>query len=169
MMVAAMSPVQRANSNFGWVYTDTLMHTKQALNDFLVSKDATVTALNTAWGSNYTTFDSSGTQITGETIGSGNGSTLTFSYTLKNVAPAPFSVQILVNGTPVAGDTGNGSIFGPNVTASTITYATGALDLAFTTGNAPAAGAAITVNYIQNGWGTGTGFMDEDDRPAHQA
>jgi hypothetical protein len=168
MQVAAMSPVQTANSSFAWVYTDTAVHTKQALRNFLASKYTTVAALNTAWGSTYTTFDSSGTPVTAEAVATGNGSTLSFSYTFKKLNPAPFSVQILVNGTPVAGDIGNGTIFGPNVTASTITYATGALTLTFTAGNAPAAGALVTVSYIQNGWGTGTGFMDEDDRPAHQ-
>jgi FlaG/FlaF family flagellin (archaellin) len=28
---------------------------------------------------------------------------------------------------------------------------------------------AITTNYIQNGWGIGTGFMDEDCRSSHSA
>jgi hypothetical protein len=168
MQVAAMSPVQAANSRLGWAYPDTVIHTKQALRDYLATKYGTVTALNTAWGSNYTSFDSTGTPVAAEAIGTGNGSTLSFSHVLKNLTPASFSVQILVNGTPVAGDIGNGTIFGPNVTSGTITYATGTLSFTFTAGNAPASGAVITVNYIQNGWGTGTGFMDEDDRPAHQ-
>lgn len=167
MVVATMSPVQTANSHFGWVYTNTGVQSKQALRDFLASKYSTVAALNAAWGSNYTTFNSSGSTVTAEAFATGNGSTLSFSHTLANLKPAPFSVQILVSGTPVAGDVGRGTLFGPNVTASTINYITGAITLTFTTGHAPAAGASITVNYIQNGWQTGTGFMDEDARPAH--
>jgi hypothetical protein len=167
MMVAAMSPVQTANPQWSWVYTDTVMHTKQALHDFLVAKYSTVAALNTAWGSNYTTFDSSGTQITGELIGNGDGSTLSFNYSLKHLVPSKLSVQIFVNKTPVAGDTANGDMFGPEVTGR-INQKAGVLMLVWRPGHAPPPEASITVNYIQNGWGIGAGFMDEDARPAHQ-
>jgi hypothetical protein len=168
MQVASMSPFQAANSRLGWVYSDTTIYTKQALRDYLASKYSTVTGLNTAWGSNYTTLDSSGVAVTGEALGTGDGTTVSFLRTIAKMKPTPFTVQVLVNGMPVAGDLGNGTMFGPNVTASTITYATGSLSVTFTAGNAPPVGATITVNYIQNGWGIGTGFMDEDDRPAHQ-
>ena len=169
MMVAAMSPVQTANSHLGWVYTNTTVHTKAALHDFLLQKYGTVAALNSAWGSNYTTFDSSGTPVSGEVIGTGNGSTLTFTHTLAKLQPSRFSVQILVNGIPVAGDTGNGAVFGPTLASGTISYTMGKLSITFASGSAPAVGAPITLNYIQNGWEIGTGFLDEDDRPSHQS
>ncbi|MGH9830262.1 MAG: hypothetical protein ACREDR_44195, partial [Blastocatellia bacterium] len=168
-IVATMSPTQTASSQYSAVYIDTSLHTKKAWHDMLLTKYGTISALNAGWGSNYTTFDSSGTQITGEAIGTGNGSTLSFTHTLANLIPSEFTVQILVNGTPVGGDTGDGNIFGTNLAASTINYATGAVSITFASGQAPAAGAAITVNYMQNGWGIGTGLMDEDGRPAHQA
>jgi len=169
MIVATMSPVQTANSQQGWVYTGTAMQTKTAMQAFLSSKYSTVNALNTAWGSNYTTFGSSGTTVTGEIIGTGNGSTLTFTHTLAKLQPSRFSVQILANGTPVAGDTGNGNVFGPTLASGTVSYTTGTLSITFASGNAPAVGASITANYIQNGWEIGTGFLDEDDRPSHQS
>jgi hypothetical protein len=168
MMVAAMSPVQTANPQWNWVYSDTVLHTKQALRDFLVAKNSTVAALNTAWGSNYTTFDSSGTQITGELIAVGDGATLAFNHTFAHPVPSKLSVQIFVNQVPIAGDTQNGDIFGPDVTGR-INQKAGGLMLVWRPGHAPPPQASITVNYIQNGWGIGSGFMDEDARPAHQS
>lgn len=41
-------------------YTDTKVYTKYAFRDFLRTRYRTVEALNTAWGSNYTTWDSDG-------------------------------------------------------------------------------------------------------------
>jgi hypothetical protein len=167
MQVAAMSPVQTANSNLGWVYADTAVHTKQALRDFLKSKYQNVAALSSAWGSNYTTFDSSGAQISGEVIAAGDGATLTFNHTFAHPAASKLSVQVLVNGAPVAGETPNGDVFGPDI-AGHVDDRAGKVTVAFSAGHAPAAGASITVSYTQNGWGTGTGFLDEDDRPTHQ-
>jgi hypothetical protein len=165
-IVATLSPVQTANSQFGQVYSHTTVYTKKAWRDFLAAKYGTIAALNAAWGSNYTTFDSSGTSVAGESVGLGNGSTVNYSHALAQLTPSKFSVEILVNGVAVGGDTGNGVIYGPQV-SGTINYSTGALCLNFTT--TPPAGATITVNYIQNGWGIGTGLLDEDGRTAHQA
>lgn len=169
-LVATMSPMITADSTFQSVFSDTTIYTKKAWHDMLVAKYGTVSALNSAWGSNYTTFDSSGTQITGEAMGAGDGSTLNFSHTLAKLTPSAHSVEIFVNGVPVAGDQGNGTFYGPTIAStSTLNYSTGLLSVAFTSGNAPASGAKITVNYVQNGWGIGTGLMDEDGRIAHQA
>ncbi|MGA7442947.1 MAG: hypothetical protein WBW82_12320, partial [Candidatus Sulfotelmatobacter sp.] len=134
-----------------------------------------------AWGSNYTTFDSTGTQTTGEALGTGDGSTLTFSKTLANL-PTYNTIQILVGGTVVAGDIGqyanNSSrgyggvwFYGPHIdnTGCSINWSTGAISVKFAAGNAPASGAAITVNYIYGGWGSGSGLMDEDARVSHQS
>jgi hypothetical protein len=41
-------------------YADTKVYTKYALRDFLRAKYRTIEALNAAWGSNYSTFDSDG-------------------------------------------------------------------------------------------------------------
>jgi hypothetical protein len=168
-LVATMTPVQTALQLYPTVYADTTVYTKKAWHDYLVGKYGTIGALNAAWASDYTTFDSSGTVVRGEAVATGDGATLTFAHTMAHLTPTPYSVQIFVNGTPVAGDLGHGTtgtIYGPTGQGGTITYASGLLSLTFTT--APAAGSLITVNYIQNGWGFGTGLMDEDGRPSHQ-
>src|SRR4030095_15910263 len=66
-----------------------------------------------------------------------------------------------------AGDTGSGNLWGPDI-AGSVNEKTGLLTIAFRAGHAPSSHALINVNYVQNGWGIGTGFLDEDDRPAHQ-
>jgi hypothetical protein len=165
-VTATMTPVQTALSLYKAVYSDTTVYTKKAWHDYLVGKYGTVGALNTAWTSNYTTFDSSGTTIIGETVGTGDGSTLTFAHKLKNSVPSAFSVQVFVAGTPVAGDLGNGTVYGPSGQSGSIDYDSGALSVTFTI--APLSGQTITVSYVQNGWAIGTGLMDEDGRTAHQ-
>ena len=168
LIVATMSPVETANPDLGFVYADTLIHSKKAMRDYLAGKYATIAALNAAWGSSYTTFDSSGSPITGELVATGDGSTLTFSHEFQHPSASKFSVQIFVDGTAVAGETDNGDLWGPDVTGRAGDR-TGWLMLAFRPGHVPAANARITVNYIQNGWGIGSGFMDEDGRPSHQS
>lgn len=150
-----------------------------SLRDYLWQKySGSISALNAAWGSNYTTFDSTGTQINGETIGTGNGSTLVFTHTLAHSPVSPYSVLISVAGTAQLGDcpwfhggciatVANTGTFG-SATAnlltqatSTINYTTGVITLTFA--KAPASGAAITVNYTYGGWmAGGKGLMDED-------
>ena len=189
MQVAAMSPLETANAPFGFVYTDTLIHSKMSLRNALATEYGTVAALNSAWGSNYTTFDSSGvcvgsqpitcaTSASADSVGTGNGTTLTFSTTLSHTTVSGFSLQILVAGVPVAGDQCNnwsgascslhtGNLYGPNVASGSINYSTGTLSITFKAGNAPASNAAITATYVANGWGIGTGLLDEDARTAH--
>jgi hypothetical protein len=53
-------PTQAENSRIGVTYTDAKVYIKHALRDFVRARYNTVAALNTAWGSNYTTFDSDG-------------------------------------------------------------------------------------------------------------
>jgi hypothetical protein len=176
MIVATMSPLETANSSLGFVYADTLIHSKLAQRNALSAEYGTVAALNSSWGSSYTTFDSSGVCVGGQPItcaskasadnvGTGNGSTVTFSMTLSHTTVSGFSLQILVGGKPVAGDLGNGTLYGPAVSSGSINYSTGATSITFT--SAPASGAAITASYVANGWGIGTGFLDEDDRVSH--
>lgn len=88
-----------------------------------------------------------------ETIGTGNGTLTTFTYTVTWFPVLPVSgggtVIIKVNGTQVGTDDGNGNLTGTGggytLTSSTINYATGAISVTFT---APVtSGQAIIVNY----------------------
>lgn len=148
-----------------------------SLRDYLWQKyGGSISALNQAWGSNYTTFDSSGTQVRGETVGTGDGSTRVFTHTLAHISISPLSVLVSVSGAAQAGDcpwfhahctasSGTGSVGSPtpgfiDESASQIDYGTGKLTITFAT--APASGAAIKVDYIYGGWmAGGTGLMDE--------
>jgi hypothetical protein len=65
-LVLCTAPTQATNPYSSNVpYTDTKVYTKYALRDFLVAKYGTIAALNGAWGSTYTTFDSAGGWPTG--------------------------------------------------------------------------------------------------------
>lgn len=184
--VAMGSPVEWASTHQDELYTDSTVYNKKAFYTQLTGEYASIAALNSAWGSTYTTFGTSGTCFGGgfgswicpspsaaTAVGTGDGSTLTFSHTLTTTVSAN-SVGIFVAGTLVGGDGGDGpfsgtsgTIYGPNL-SGTINYTTGALSLTFAAGHAPANAAAITAEYIANGWGVGTGLMDEDGRSAHQ-
>jgi hypothetical protein len=59
-VVLAGPPTQAHNWNSSITYSDTKVYIKQALADDLQTKYGTISALNSAWGSNYTTFGSSG-------------------------------------------------------------------------------------------------------------
>lgn len=156
-----------------------------SLRDYLWQKyKGSISALNTAWGSNYTSFDSTGTQVTAEKIGTGDGSTRVFTHALADTSISPYSVLISVAGTAAIGDcpwfrtltmpssgcgtsTANtGTLASPTTnyvtqSASSINYSTGSVTITFV--NAPAAGVSITASYIHGGWmAGGTGLMDED-------
>jgi hypothetical protein len=184
---ATMSPVQTADSNVlnghKFVYANKQMYSKLAMRAYLVTKYTTVGALNTAWGTGgaYTTFDSSGmcvgtqpitctTSAGADSVGTGDGTTLTFGVTLSHTVISNCSLQILVAGVPVAGEDSRslGTLYGPNA-SGTINTTTGALSITFTAGHAPANAAAITATYIANGWQIGTGFLDEGDNATSQA
>ena len=169
-------PTDYANSSEKQIYTDGNVYIRKRLRDMLAAKYGTASSLNSAWGSGYSTLDSSGVCVGSQpiscassagadTVGSGNGSTLSFSTTLSHTTVSAYSLAIYAGGTLVGGDTGSGKIYGPSL-SGTINYSTGALSLTFS-GAAPAANAAITASYIANGWGIGTGFLDEDCRAAH--
>jgi hypothetical protein len=165
-ITAATSPVQTANSapggTPGQVYTDTKVYNKLALRDWLTAKYTTIATLNAAWGSNYTTWNSTASVFTAESLGVGNGTTLTFPLILSHALVTPFTVQVKVAGVPVAGDTGKGGLYGPTLSSGSLDYVSGALTVTFAAGEGPAPGAPITVDYQVGGWGTGTGFLDEN-------
>ncbi len=59
-VVAVTAPVQAENPEQKVKYSDTAVHSKQAWRNYLMQKYQTIEALNAAWGSKYTTFDSDG-------------------------------------------------------------------------------------------------------------
>lgn len=195
-LVAADAPYQIYSGRFDILYTDPVVHIKAELAKWLQQTAdsgpgyTSISKLNAAWGSNYSTFGSSGTTVTGEVIGTGNGSATTFSHTFSHTVVDPFSVAIVAGGSTVSGDcpwfdnvgwelgsitydcgqgipSGTGLIgtrAGSPVSGGTINYKTGALIVKFS--KPPAAGQVIAVNYIYGGWPHaltgGTGLMDED-------
>ena len=189
LMTLIESPIQVVNAGHLLVrvvelYADPTVFTKSQLQAYLSSKYSSISALNVAWGSTYTTFGSSGTQVTGEVMANGDGVEKNFTKTLPNSNVSPYTVAVKVNGVLVGGDcpqwiaekpcsevpVGEGSFTGPATasptistsTAGTINYSTGAVTINFQ--SAPARGAVITVDYIHGGWGSGTGLLDEDGR-----
>lgn len=151
-----------------------------SLADWLIFKYTNIAGVNTAWGMSYTTIDSSGTQITLETIGTGNGSQTVFPFATANANIDPFSIQVLLGGVQKGFDcpqfaasctstSGKGALVGgvgTTITAGTITYATGASG-SVTFSVAPGAGVLVQLNYTVGGWGAstpGTGLLDEDGR-----
>lgn len=186
------SPSYGHSSSF--IYKDTKVYSKAlstnptspcstadpcSLRDYLWQKyNGNIANLNKAWRANYTTFDSTGMQITGEAVGIGDGVTRIFTSKLAHVAVSPYSVLFFVRGEAKAGDCpwfhlgcglnrkDLGSLGSPTAnyisqTSSTINYSTGYITITFVT--PPAVGTAITVNYIYGGWmAGGTGLMDED-------
>jgi hypothetical protein len=172
-IVATVAPTQTANATKRALYADTAVHTKLSWRDSLKAKYGTIDALNAAWGSNYTTFDSAGTPVKNEYVGTGDGRTTTFSHRFSLLRPTRFSVQFKLASKIIAGDTNRdprdasqsarerGQIFGPE-TEGYIDYTSGIVVLTFTT--APSPGARITADYVQNGWGIGSGLLDEDGR-----
>lgn len=149
-----------------------------SLRDYLWQEyQGNIGSLNKAWGSNYTTFDSSGTNVSAEVVGTGNGTAKAFTHQLAHSALSPFSVLISVGSSPEVGDcpwfhtgciatTSNmGTLGSPSgltqQASSTIDYSTGSLTITFKT--PPAAGVSIKVSYTYGGWmAGGTGLMDED-------
>lgn len=201
------NPAQGGPGDAPQLYADTKVYAKTAMasppasctlatpcsvRDYLYKKyGGSIGALNTAWGSNYTTFDSSGTNRSQDicTSTTWNGGDATCSDTLTYPNISPHSVAVTVDGVRQAGDcpwfagnttsggyalkwcgalaTNSGYLGGRNnntiARTSTIDYRTGAVTINFKL--APAAGAhTITISYTQNGWMNGTGLMDEDGR-----
>jgi hypothetical protein len=103
-LVAIASPEQTSNAQYRILYADTTVYTKKAWRDMLAAKYGTINALNTAWKSNYTTFDSSSVFVNGESVGTGDGTTTSFNYTLAHTPVAPLSVTVSIRGTLQGGD-----------------------------------------------------------------
>jgi hypothetical protein len=84
------------------------------------------------------------TAIAAESVGTGNGSTVTFGHTAAHLAVVPGSVTVNA-GAVAATDDGNGNLVGTGITTGTINYGTGVLSITYTT--APANTVPITMNY----------------------
>ncbi len=187
-LVLATSPVQSfdpspVNMSPPQVYSDMLIYSKAgrgldppSLRDYLAAKYKTIAALNQAWNSQYTTFDSTGNTVKGEPIGKADGSARVFTHSLAHAPVSAYSTLVEVNHEPVAGDCpgwiaachagpGRGSIrsgAGRPGVEGMINYATGELTVQFA--SPPPAGSEVTVDYVSGGWGLGSGLMDEDGR-----
>jgi hypothetical protein len=148
-MTAIMSPQQQADGRRQSLYTrDQIVYSKKAWHDFLVAKYGTISGVNAAWGSNYTSFDSSATTVTGESLGTTDGMAFAFSKTLANPGTlVPNSLRVYQDGTMIAGDcfhpawgdncnpttgTSWGAIWGPTASGGTVNYDTKAVTVAFT-------------------------------------
>jgi hypothetical protein len=163
------------------VYENPMVFSKERLRAYLNKKYGGIAALNAAWSSHYTTFGTTGAQVTGEKIGMGNGVTREFTALLMHQKVSAYSVAIKIGGKLVGGDcpawvggpvcatagAGAGKLIGdpsanPGVQAGVIQYTSGKIALVFV--SPPAQGAEISVDYISEGWGYGSGLLDEDGR-----
>jgi hypothetical protein len=59
-MALASTPTMASSARYSWTYQNATVFSKQQLVSDLQTKYGTIAALNAAWGSNYTTFGSSG-------------------------------------------------------------------------------------------------------------
>lgn len=177
--VAICSPIQTANYDRRAVYSDIKVYAKYALRDYLKSlpKYQTngmpdIAKLNAAWGSTYSTWDSSGTVISDEPLalspapdGKNRGP---FTFRVRFPRISQFSLALKQNNALIAGDIGEANAkwhpnpWGTGVTSARLDYSSGTGTIAFAV--PPAANSRFTVSYIQNGWGLGNGLLDEDGR-----
>ena len=106
--------------------------------------------------------------VTGEVIGTGDGSTTSFSATLANtpVEPKSLTVHYTIGGTAYTGtDDGEGNITGTDIDSGTINYDTGEVSLTFST--APDDGTNITADYKYYTNGTGNNVSKATDGYVH--
>lgn len=115
-----------------------------------ITVDGTVTTLPPTAGNLFYAIKKSisATAITNEIIGTGNGSTTSFSGTLANILDVRSTISIAYTiGTTgyTATDDGAGAITGTNVSSGSINYTTGVWSMIFST--APDNGSDILANY----------------------
>jgi len=131
------SNVYSANN---WIFTNTDVHAKKNLIAFLKTRYSnSISALNTAWGSTYTAFDSAETRYTGETVGTTDGTASSLNYTLAHTTGISKATIVLkVSGNVIGTDRpqsavgASGFLLGrwpDNATTinGTINYSTGAV------------------------------------------
>lgn len=179
LMTLLTSPVQNANPGRAMVarpqlYANQEVFSKVQLKRFLQARYGSIAALNSAWGSEYTQWDSTGESATDEVIGVGDGTTVTFTNKLAHRNISSLSVALKIGGVKVAGDCprwmcsgagfGDGTFAGPNsgISSGRIGYQWGTVTVILT--KAPPKGVTVALDYTHDGWGYGTGLMDEDGR-----
>jgi hypothetical protein len=144
-----------------WIFTDTQVYSKTNLISYLQTKYTTIAALNAAWGSGYTAFNTAATRYTGETVGSTNGVLTSLTHTLAHSGVSPESLLIKVDGVAMGTDPPRvaaggtvGTIVsrwpdGVTTIGGTINYSTGVLTIS--------SSAGTYYNHYSNGttsWGT---------------
>jgi hypothetical protein len=102
------------------------------------------------------------TAVGGESVGTGNGSAVTFGHTAAHLAVVPGTVTVTA-GAVVATDDGNGNLTGTGISSGTINYATGVLSITYSV--APANLLAITMGYSYCNPSTGIVTMGVDQMP----
>lgn len=98
-------------------------------------------------------------RILGETVGTGDASTTTFSVNLGYTPVRKKSVMITA-GSVIGADQGDGTITGTGISSGTIDYETGAVSVTFT--SAPAASVTITADYRYDMDMTTVGYSQVD-------
>lgn len=86
-------------------------------------------------------------EIEEESLGTGDGSTVTFTMNPANSPLRPYSIQIINGGTVVAVDTGSGTITGDGGDGTIDSYTTASPTVSFTFDTAPTSGNALLVRY----------------------
>jgi hypothetical protein len=128
---------------WNWIFTDTNVHAKNNLVDFLKSRyQGNISLLNAAWGSHYTGFATDATRYTGELVGVTDGAVAEIRHTLMHDRISPASLLVKVDGAPLATDPPRnpGRLVGrwpDGITrlGGTIDFHTGALTLSVTAYN----------------------------------
>jgi hypothetical protein len=123
-------------NGLNWIFTNPEVYAKNNLVSYLQTKYTTIAALNAAWGSSYTAFNTAATRYTGETVGTTNNTVTSLSHTLAHSGISPESLLIKVDGVPMMTDPNpsTGAIVGQwpdGVTGihGTINYSNGNLTL----------------------------------------
>jgi hypothetical protein len=98
-----------------------------------------------------------GTAFPNESVGTGNGSTTTFSHTMAHIPVLLNSVSVTA-GAVTATDDGLGNLAGAGISSGSINYDTGALSITFST--APTNGTPITTTYTQTVY-TAVGYQSD--------
>jgi hypothetical protein len=103
------------------------------------------------------------TVVASESVGTGNGSTVTFGHTAAHLSVVPGTVAITA-GAVVATDDGNGNLTGTGIAAgSVINYATGVLSITYSA--APANTVPIHIGYNYSNPSSGIVSMGVDQMP----
>lgn len=164
---ATAAPYEVYSGRWYQIYSNPAVQTKQTWVKWLQQTAnkgpgyKTIQGLNQAWGANYSTFGSSGVSYS-ETVGTGDGVTTSFSYTLKHTVVDPMSLAIVLNGSTASGDCPWFDNLGYYVRSSdpydcgnSIPVDTGVIGSLITTYNASGAGTTSpaltsggTINYL---------------------